>query len=55
VAMHERDQNVYLSGRNIDRAELRLVDDLNAYDVLRRRQLIFTRPAFERVVSANGK
>lgn len=55
VAMHERNQNVYLSGRNVADTDLRLVDDLNAYDVLRRRKLIFTRPAFERVVAGNGK
>jgi large subunit ribosomal protein L4 len=55
VALDARDENVILSGRNIDRTELRLVDDLNAYDVLRRRKLIFTRPAFERLIGGSGK
>ncbi len=49
VALHERDKNTYLSGRNIPDTDIRLVDDLNAYEVLRRRRLIFTGPAFKRV------
>ena len=49
LALGERDRNVYLSGRNIPKTEVRVVDDLNAYEVLRRRKLIFTKPAFERL------
>lgn len=55
VALHERDRNAILSGRNVANTEIRLVDDLNAYDVLLRSRLIFTRPAFERIVSGGGK
>jgi len=51
LALHERDRNVYLSGRNVPKTEVRLVDDLNAYEVLRRNKLIFTRPAFEKVAA----
>jgi large subunit ribosomal protein L4 len=54
VAMHERDANLFLSGRNIDRTEVRLVDDLNAYDILRREKLIFTRPAFEKIAGGGS-
>ncbi|RJP40930.1 MAG: 50S ribosomal protein L4 [Phycisphaerales bacterium] len=53
----ELDRNVYLSGRNIPKADVRTVRDLNAYDILRRKKLIFTRPAFEaycRMVSGRG-
>lgn len=50
LAMHERDRNVYLSSRNIPATDVRVVDELNAYEVLRRQKLIFTRPAFERLV-----
>ena len=50
LAMHERDRNVYLSGRNIPKTDVRLVEELSAYEVLRGRKLIFTRPAFERLV-----
>jgi len=50
LAMHERDGNVYLSSRNIPDTDVRVVDELNAYEVLRRGKLIFTKPAFERLV-----
>ena len=40
------DPVLYKSGRNIPRAEVRNVADLNAYDILSRRKLIFTREAF---------
>jgi ribosomal protein L4 len=55
VAMHERDANTYKSGRNIAETDVRLVDDLNAYDVLRRPRLLFTKPAFERMLSRAAK
>jgi len=51
LALHERDDNIYRSGRNIARAELRLVEDLTAYDVLLRKKLILTRPAFDRLTA----
>ncbi len=50
LAMHEPDKNVYLSSRNIPKTDVRMVDELNAYEVLRRQKLIFTKPAFERLV-----
>jgi len=49
LALHEHDDCVYRSGRNIARTELRLVDELNAYEVMLRPKLLFTRPAFERL------
>lgn len=49
LAMHEPDRAVHLSARNIPHGDVRLVEELNAYDVLRRKKLIFTRPAFERL------
>ena len=50
LATHERDRKLYLSSRNIPKTNVRLVEELNAYDVLCRRKLIFTRPAFERLL-----
>jgi large subunit ribosomal protein L4 len=50
LALDERDRNVYLSTRNIPGADVCVLDDLNAYDVLRRRRLIFTKPALERLL-----
>ncbi len=49
VALHERSRDVYLSGRNIPRTDIRLVEELTAYEVLRRRKLLLTKPAFERL------
>ncbi|MGD2108373.1 MAG: 50S ribosomal protein L4 [Phycisphaerae bacterium] len=51
LALHEHDRNVYLSTRNVPDADVCLLNDLNAYDVLRRRKLLFTRPAFERLMA----
>ena len=49
VALHEHDKNVYRSGRNIPRTAIRMVEELNAYEVLRQPKLIFTKPAFEQL------
>lgn len=51
LAVHERDVNVLKSGRNIATADIRMVEEVNAYDVLRRPRVIFTKPAFERIVT----
>jgi large subunit ribosomal protein L4 len=50
VAMHERDANVYKSGRNIPVADIRMVDEVTAYELLRRPRVIFTKGALERVL-----
>jgi large subunit ribosomal protein L4 len=41
------DVALFKSGRNLDRIEIMNVADLNAFDVLSRRRLIFTKDAFE--------
>ena len=46
-ATPDLDQNVYLSGRNLPKTEIRTVAQLNAYEVLRRKKLVFTKAAFE--------
>ncbi len=53
VAMHEPNENAYRSGRNIPDTDIRLVGELNAYEVLRRRRVIFTKTAFE-TLGGNG-
>ena len=45
-ALAGRDEVLYKSGRNIPRTEIRAVGELNAFDILGRRKLIFTREAF---------
>jgi large subunit ribosomal protein L4 len=50
-AMHEASREAYLSGRNIPKTEVRLVGELSAYDVLRRKKVVFTKPAFEQLMT----
>ena len=45
------DAVVYKSGRNVPNTEIRPVGELNAYEILRRRKILFTRPAFEAVIA----
>jgi len=52
VALGEPNENVYKSGRNLPKTEVRLFGDLHAYEVLRRRKLVLTRPAFEELATA---
>lgn len=47
LAVTESDHNLYLSGRNIPKFGMKAVWELNAYDVLRARRLMFTPEAFE--------
>ncbi len=47
LAMHDADRNIILSGRNITNADMRLVADLNAYDILRRECVVMTKQAFD--------
>lgn len=48
------DVGVYKSGRNIPRTEITDVAGLNAYQILSRRKLIFTREAFEKFKEIAG-
>ncbi len=50
LAMEKCSQPVYRASRNIPKTDVKPVSDLNAYEVLRREKLIFTRPAFEAFV-----
>ncbi len=47
VALSAADEHAFKSGRNIPKTEIRLFSDLNAYDILRRRKLIFAGSAFD--------
>lgn len=51
VALGSADPVVVKSGRNIPRTEIVPVHDLNAYEILRRRKLLFTREAWDLVVA----
>jgi len=49
--VHEANKDVYLSGRNLAKTDVRMVGDLNAYEILRRNKVVFTRPAFEHLLA----
>ena len=51
LALDERNENVYRSGRNVPDTDIRLVEELNAYEVWLRPKVIFTKRAFERLVA----
>ena len=51
LALDERNDVVHRSSRNIPKTEVRIVEELTAYEVLRRKKLVFTKPAFELLVS----
>lgn len=51
LATEKLNSAVYKSGRNIPKTEVRPVHELNAYEILRRRKLLFTRAAFEAVIA----
>lgn len=51
LALAGRDENVYLSGRNIPKTEIRQAEDLNTYEILRRKRLVMTRDAWEMFLS----
>lgn len=51
LALHAPDQNVYLSGRNMPKTDVRVIGELNAYEILRRRKLVMTRGAFDILVN----
>jgi ribosomal protein L4 len=46
-ALNDRDANLERSARNIDRATLTTVQQLNAWDILRNRTLLMTRDGLE--------
>lgn len=50
LALDQHDENVHRSGRNIPLIDIRLIEELTAYEVLRRSKVIFTKPAFERLM-----
>lgn len=51
LAIQGSDTAVYKSGRNVPKTDIRQVHELNAYELLRRRKVIFTRDALAAVVA----
>ncbi len=54
LATKGSDVNVFKSGRNIPRTEVADVASLNAFQILSRRKLVFTRDAFDRFKELAG-
>jgi large subunit ribosomal protein L4 len=53
LALHEPDRNVYLSGRNLPKTDVRLFRELTAYELLRRKKVVVARPAMESLIAGN--
>jgi large subunit ribosomal protein L4 len=51
IAIHEPNQNTYLSGRNLDRTDINVLDSISAYQIMRRKRLVMTRQALEGLLS----
>ena len=47
LALAERDQNIYLSARNISDLTVRIAEELNAFDVATRQKMLVTRDAMQ--------
>ncbi len=54
LATEAHDRNILLSGRNIAGVDVRVAQDLSAYELLRGKKLVVSRPAFERFVSGGN-
>lgn len=52
VTLADRDATIWRAGRNIPGIEILPLSEVNAYHVLRPRQVVFTRDAFERIRKA---
>jgi large subunit ribosomal protein L4 len=53
LALGERDRNIYLSSRNLRDLTVRIVEELNAYDVATRPKMIVTREAMDQLTGAS--
>jgi large subunit ribosomal protein L4 len=51
VALGEANDVVYKSARNIPKTEIRPINELCAYEVVRRKKLVFTKSAFEMLLA----
>ncbi len=54
IALGQLDDRVYRSCRNLANTEIRTVDQLNAYEVLRRPKLVLGKSAFEQLCVPRG-
>ena len=45
------ERNIYLSGRNLSKSEVRVASDLNTYDILNANTLILAESAIEKITA----
>ncbi len=55
VVVHAYNENLLKSCRNLPKTDLSVLSDLNAYSVLRRKQLVFTKAALEALAEEVSK
>lgn len=55
LATDQYDRNIVLSGRNLERTEVRVFEETSAYEILRRRRVVVARPAFERLAAGKAR
>jgi large subunit ribosomal protein L4 len=55
IATPDQDRNVYLSARNIKGVEVLPAMKLNAYEIIRRKRLLVSKPAFEAFLAMQDK
>ncbi len=54
LILPEKQENVYLSGRNIDRIRICLADSINVYDILNADKIVTTPSALEKIQEVYG-
>ena len=55
LAIDQRDENIYLSSRNIPDLTVRVADDLNAFDVATRQRMLATTEAMQKLMAGEGE
>lgn len=54
LAIAERDENIYLSSRNIQDLMVRTADELNAFDIANRQRMLVTKEAMQALMGQEG-
>jgi len=54
LATHQRDDNLYLSSRNLQDLTVRTAEELNAFDIATRRKMLVTREAMQMLMGQEG-
>ncbi len=55
LTLADRDQNIYLSSRNLPDITVRITEELNAFDVATRQKMVITSDAMKTLMTQEGK